>query len=52
LAVRDNFESKNEEFKARIKGLLGTEFNININAEEIWAYAEEGNTAAGGCFAG
>ncbi|KAF7356513.1 hypothetical protein MVEN_00984800 [Mycena venus] len=41
-----------EDFKARIKELLGTDFTINIKAEEVWAYAQEGNTSAGTCFAG
>ncbi|KAJ7615792.1 hypothetical protein B0H17DRAFT_1152778 [Mycena rosella] len=35
---------------ARIKELVGTDFTININAAEVWAYAEEGNTSAGTCF--
>ncbi|KAJ7078815.1 hypothetical protein C8R43DRAFT_1177826 [Mycena crocata] len=46
LAVRkDNFQT-------RIKELAGTDFTININAAEVWAYADEGNTSAGTCFSG
>jgi len=50
--IRDNFDAKQEDFQARIKELVGTDFTININAAEVWAYAEEGNTSAGTCFAG
>ncbi|KAF7356430.1 hypothetical protein MVEN_00975900 [Mycena venus] len=50
--ISDNFEANVEDFRARIKALLGTDFTFNINAEEVWAYAEEGQTSAGTCFAG
>ncbi|KAK7025224.1 hypothetical protein R3P38DRAFT_1064194 [Favolaschia claudopus] len=51
--IRDNFESKKEDFETRIKELTGTDsFTININAAEVWAYAEDGNTSAGTCFSG
>ncbi|KAF7356514.1 hypothetical protein MVEN_00984900 [Mycena venus] len=50
--IRDNFDSKKEDFQARIKEILGVDFTININAAEVWAYAEEGNTSAGTCFSG
>ncbi|KAJ6558308.1 hypothetical protein B0H19DRAFT_946078 [Mycena capillaripes] len=50
--IRDNFDAKKEDFQARIKALVGTDFTININAAEVWAYAEEGNTSAGTCFSG
>ncbi|KAJ6619864.1 hypothetical protein B0H10DRAFT_1126131 [Mycena sp. CBHHK59/15] len=50
--VRDNFDSKKEDFLKRIKELTGTDFNININAAEVWAYAEENNSGAGTCFSG
>ncbi|KAJ7931671.1 hypothetical protein B0H13DRAFT_1593972 [Mycena leptocephala] len=50
--IRDNFDAKKEDFQARIKELLGVDFAININAAEVWAYAEEGNSSAGTCFAG
>ncbi|KAJ7696572.1 hypothetical protein B0H17DRAFT_1198083 [Mycena rosella] len=50
--IRDNFDAKKEDFQARIKELVGTDFTININAAEVWAYAEEGNTSAGTCFSG
>ncbi|KAJ7622756.1 hypothetical protein DFH06DRAFT_1105004 [Mycena polygramma] len=48
--IRDNFDSKKEDFQARIKELTGCDFTININAAEVWAYADEGNTSAGYCF--
>ncbi|KAJ7130620.1 hypothetical protein C8R44DRAFT_66680 [Mycena epipterygia] len=50
--IRDNFDAKMDDFKARIKECTGTDFTINFNAAEIWAYAEESNTAAGTCFSG
>ncbi|KAJ7504296.1 hypothetical protein B0H11DRAFT_1709984 [Mycena galericulata] len=51
--IRDNFDSKKEDFETRIKALTGTDsFTVNINAAEVWAYAEEGNTNAGTCFSG
>ncbi|KAJ7091435.1 hypothetical protein B0H15DRAFT_778055 [Mycena belliarum] len=50
--IRDNFDAKKEDFQARIKALVGTDFTININAAEVWAYADEGNTSAGTCFSG
>ncbi|KAJ6591467.1 hypothetical protein DFH09DRAFT_176053 [Mycena vulgaris] len=50
--IRDNFDAKKEDFQTRIKELVGTDFTININAAEVWAYAEEGNTSAGTCFSG
>ncbi|KAJ7255509.1 hypothetical protein B0H12DRAFT_535567 [Mycena haematopus] len=50
--IRDNFDAKKEDFQARIKELLGVDFNININAAEVWAYAAADNTAAGSCFSG
>ncbi|KAF8216608.1 hypothetical protein K438DRAFT_1953521 [Mycena galopus ATCC 62051] len=51
--LRDNFEAKLEGFQDQIKNLLGLpSFTININAAEVWAYAPEENTAAGGYFAG
>jgi len=50
--IRDNFDAKKEDFQTRIKELVGTDFTININAAEVWAYADEGNTSAGTCFTG
>ncbi|KAJ7130699.1 hypothetical protein C8R46DRAFT_924784 [Mycena filopes] len=50
--IRDNFDGKKEDFQARIKALLGVDMTININAAEVWAYAEESNTSAGTCFSG
>ncbi|KAJ7438768.1 hypothetical protein FB451DRAFT_1151892 [Mycena latifolia] len=50
--IRDNFAAKKEDLQARIKALEGTDFTIKINAAEVWAYAEEGNTSAGTCFEG
>ncbi|KAF7370522.1 hypothetical protein MSAN_00684200 [Mycena sanguinolenta] len=48
--LRENFQDKQEDFQARIKTLLGKDFTININAEEVWAYAAEENTSTGGYF--
>ncbi|KAJ7043704.1 hypothetical protein C8F04DRAFT_943788 [Mycena alexandri] len=50
--IRDNFDAKKEDFQARIKALLGVDMTININAAEVWAYADESNTSAGTTFAG
>ncbi|KAJ7838024.1 hypothetical protein B0H14DRAFT_2361997 [Mycena olivaceomarginata] len=50
--IRDNFDAKKEDFQGRIKELVGADFTININAAEVWAYAEESNTSAGTCFSG
>ncbi|KAJ6581612.1 hypothetical protein B0H19DRAFT_514034 [Mycena capillaripes] len=50
--IRDNFDDKKEDFQARIKELVGRDFTININAAEVWAYAQEGNTSTGTCFSG
>ncbi|KAJ6518894.1 hypothetical protein C8R45DRAFT_949652 [Mycena sanguinolenta] len=50
--LRENFEDKQEDFQSRIKTLLGKDFTININAEEVWAYAAEENTSIGGNFSG
>ncbi|KAJ7255508.1 hypothetical protein B0H12DRAFT_535537 [Mycena haematopus] len=49
--LRENFEAKQEDFQARIKNLLGRDFTINIDAEEVWAYAAEENTSTGAYFA-
>ncbi|KAF7343771.1 hypothetical protein MSAN_01958100 [Mycena sanguinolenta] len=48
--IRDNFDSKKEDFQAQIKELTGADFTININAAEVWAYAAPDDPAAGRCF--
>ncbi|KAF7308446.1 hypothetical protein HMN09_00693500 [Mycena chlorophos] len=48
--IRDNFDNNMDSFKSRIKALLGVEYTININAAEVWAYADDNNTSAGSCF--
>ncbi|KAJ7782065.1 hypothetical protein DFH07DRAFT_765040 [Mycena maculata] len=45
-----NWRTTPEDFQARIKALTGTDFTININAAEVWAYAAADNTSAGTCF--
>ncbi|KAF7370523.1 hypothetical protein MSAN_00684300 [Mycena sanguinolenta] len=50
--IRDNFDAKKDDFQARIKELTGVDFTININAAEVWAYADADNTSAGSCFSG
>ncbi|KAJ7281441.1 hypothetical protein C8J57DRAFT_1056916 [Mycena rebaudengoi] len=50
--IRDNFDAKKEDLESRIKALVGVDFHININAAEVWAYAEADNTSAGTCFSG
>ncbi|KAF7297693.1 hypothetical protein MKEN_01392600 [Mycena kentingensis (nom. inval.)] len=50
--IRDNFDANVDNFKARIKAQLGQDYTININAAEVWAYANEGDTSAGTSFKG
>lgn len=45
-SVRDNYDSKKEEHEAQISELLGTKFTVNINPQELWAYATDNNSTA------
>lgn len=51
--VRDNYESKKEEYEIQISELLGTPFVLNINANEVWAYNPlDSGSSPGGTFTG
>ncbi|KAJ2925368.1 hypothetical protein H1R20_g11663, partial [Candolleomyces eurysporus] len=38
--IRDNYDSKKEEYETQISELLGTKFTINISPQELWAYVD------------
>ncbi|KAJ3513001.1 hypothetical protein NLJ89_g3186 [Agrocybe chaxingu] len=51
--LRDNFESKKEEFESQINEILGVAVKINIEPNAVWAYAEaSGASSAGSTIAG
>jgi len=46
--IRDNFESKVEDYNKEISDLLGKDFAVNFNANEVFPYKPEGSTAQPG----
>ncbi|KAJ3339783.1 hypothetical protein HDU93_007782 [Gonapodya sp. JEL0774] len=40
--LRDSFESKKADFEAKLSGLLGTAWTVDVNANAILPYADEG----------
>lgn len=46
--VRDNYEGDKEDFETTISEKLGVPFKININPNEVWAYATDSSSSAGG----
>jgi hypothetical protein len=51
-SVRDNYDSKKEEFAAEASKLVGTPFVINFNPNQVMAYATDSSTTAGYIFSG
>jgi hypothetical protein len=53
--VRDEFEGKREDLEGRLSKLLGGEtWNIDVNPNLVYAYAEEGSyghSSLGSCIA-
>ena len=45
-SVRDNYDSKKEDYEAQISELLGTKWVINISPQELWAYVTDNNSTA------
>ncbi|TEB34308.1 hypothetical protein FA13DRAFT_80648 [Coprinellus micaceus] len=50
--IRDNYDSKKEEFAAEASKLVGTPFVINFNPNQVMAYATDSSTTAGYIFSG
>ncbi|KDR80203.1 hypothetical protein GALMADRAFT_62602 [Galerina marginata CBS 339.88] len=51
--IRDNWDSKKEDFETQIADALGFPVTINVNVNEVWAYADSlSATQAGSTFSG
>ncbi|KAK7436899.1 hypothetical protein VKT23_018919 [Stygiomarasmius scandens] len=46
--VRDNYESQKADLEKQISDLLGVEFKVNLNPNQIWAYNPEGSNESPG----
>ena len=40
--VRDNYESKKDELAKKISDVVGAEWTVDINPNQIYAYAKDG----------
>ncbi|KAJ3317532.1 hypothetical protein HDU93_004080, partial [Gonapodya sp. JEL0774] len=52
--LRDSFESKKADFENKLTDLMGTSWTVDVNANALFPYAEEGSWASkslGDCLA-
>lgn len=50
--VRDNYDSKKEDYESQATEVLGTKFHFNFNPNQVMAYATDSSSAAGYIFSG